>query len=79
MLCNRKAGVLTCVTGRYRGVGGLKIVLVSHYVIFEQPLIIIVVIITWPSEIRSQKKTLTSQLSGSVISSNGLIYSKSRA
>ena len=38
--------------------------------------LIIVVIITWPREKPSEKKTLTSQLSGSLIGSNGLIYSK---
>ena len=42
--------------------------------------IIIVVIIMWTGEKPSEKKkTLTSQLSGSLIGSNGLIYSKSRA
>ena len=39
--------------------------------------LIVVVIITWTSEKPSQKKSLTSQLSGSLIGSNGLIYSKS--
>ena len=38
--------------------------------------IIIVVIITWPSEKPSQKKTLTSQLSGPLIRSNGLCLCK---
>ena len=42
--------------------------------------IIIIVIIMWTTEKPSQKNNkLTSQLSGSVIGSNGLIYSKSRA
>ena len=41
-------------------------------------LIIIVVMITWTSEKPLQKKSLTSQLSGSLIGSNGLINSKFR-
>ena len=40
---------------------------------------IIVVIITLPREKPWEKITLTSQLSGSLIGSNGLIYSKFRA
>ena len=46
----------------------------------ESPGFIIVVIIMWTREKPSEKKkTLTFQLSGSLIGSNGLIYSKSRA
>ena len=48
----------------------------SEYWLLKELGIIIVVIITWPSEKPSQKITLTPQLSGSLIGSNGLILCK---
>ena len=49
------------------------------FMVFDYHFFIIVVIITWPREKPWEKITLTSHLSGSLIGSNGLIYSKLRA